>query len=307
LKLGELLRETARRFRRARLHFGHGTANARDEASWLIGHVAGIHPGDVHLYLQTAASAAQVKRVLRFAERRIRDRIPLAYLLHEAWLDGRTFYVDRRVIVPRSYIAELLRDQLRPWLRRTVRGVLDLCTGSGCLAILAAHAFPKASVDATDLSAAALAVARINVERYRLQRRIRLQRSDLFRAIPNERYDLILTNPPYVDARVMSRLPREYRHEPENALAAGGDGLDLVRRILAEASGHLTPHGTLVCEVGDSRPALERAFPLLPFAWPETSEPEACVFVLEREQLPSASRTPPGARRVPRPSARRPR
>jgi ribosomal protein L3 glutamine methyltransferase len=233
--------------------------------------------------------------------------MPLAYLLREAWLDGRRFYVDRRVIVPRSYLSELLRERLRPWVRGPVRRILDLCTGSGCLAILAAHAFPKASVDATDLSAAALAVARINVGRYRLQRRIRLQRSDLFRAIPNERYDLILTNPPYVDARVMRRLPREYRHEPESALAAGGDGLDLVRHILAEASGHLTPHGTLVCEVGDSRPALERAFPLLPFAWPETSEPEACVFVLEREQLPSASRIPPGARRVPRPSARRPR
>ena len=285
MKVGDLLRETARRFRGARLHFGHGTGNARDEASWLIGHVAGIHPGDVHLHLKESVSEANAKRVQRLRERRIRERVPLAYLLHEAWLDGRTFYVDRRVIVPRSYISELLREGLQPWVRGPVRRVLDLCTGSGCLAILAAQAFPKARVDATDLSAAALTVARINVDRHKLSRRIRLIRSDLFRAIPRERYDLILTNPPYVDARTMKRLPREYLHEPVGALAAGRDGLALARRILAEAHDHLTPHGVLVCEVGDSRLALERTFPLLPFAWPETSEPEACVFVLERKQL----------------------
>ena len=287
MKVGDLLSETALRFRKARLHFGHGTGNARDEASWLIGHVAGIHPGDVHLHLKESVSEAKTKRVQRLRERRIRERVPLAYLLHEAWLDGRTFYVDRRVLVPRSYISELLRERLDPWMRGPVRRVLDLCTGSGCLAILAAQAFPKAKVDATDLSAAALAVARINVDRHKLARRVRLIRSDLFRAIPRERYDLILTNPPYVDARTMKRLPREYLHEPVGALAAGRDGLDLARRILAEAHDHLTPSGVLVCEVGDSRLALERAFPLLPFAWPETSEPEACVFVLEREQLPA--------------------
>jgi len=286
LTAGDLLRETTLRFRGARLHFGHGTATARDEASWLIGHVLGIHPGDVHLRLKEEVSAADARRIRRLCERRVRERIPLAYLLHEAWLDGRTFYVDRRVIVPRSYISELLRDRLRPWVRGPVRRILDLCTGSGCLAILAAQAFPNAKVDATDLSAAALKVARINVGRHKLARRIRLIRSDLFRAIPRERYDLILTNPPYVDTRTMKRLPREYGHEPGSALAAGPDGLDLVRRILADASGHLRPRGVLVCEVGDSRRALERAFPLLPFAWPETSEPEACVFVLEVDQLP---------------------
>ena len=311
MTVGDLLRETALRFRGARLHFGHGTANASDEAAWLIGHVTGIHPGDVHLRRRDAVSAADLKRVRNLAGRRIRKRIPLAYLLHEAWLDGRTFYVDRRVIVPRSYISELLRDRLRPWLRRPVRRVLDLCTGSGCLAILAALAFPRAKVDATDLSVAALNVARINVRRYRLERRIRLIRSDLFAALPGERYDLILTNPPYVDARTMKKLPREYGHEPRGALEAGKDGLDFARRILNEAAAHLSSDGLLVCEVGDSRAALEHAFLPLPFTWPETSEPDACVFVLEREQLPSGAtpaagpRTRPGAPPGLRPRARR--
>ena len=290
MRVGDLLRETALRFRRARLHFGHGTGNARDEAAWLIGHVTGIHPGDVHLHLQDSVTAAHVKRIRRVAERRARERVPLAYLLNEAWLDGRTFYVDRRVLVPRSYISELLRGRLRPWVR-TPRRILDLCTGSGCLAILAAAAFPKASVDATDISVAALNVARINVDRYGLAPRVRLLLSDLYRAIPYERYDLILTNPPYVDARTMKALPREYRHEPAKALAAGRDGLDIVRDILAETSDHLTPRGVLVCEVGDSRRALEHAFPLLPFTWPETSEPDACVFLLERAQLAMRSGT----------------
>jgi ribosomal protein L3 glutamine methyltransferase len=163
--------------------------------------------------------------------------------------------------------------------------VLDLCTGSGCLAILAALAFPRAKIDATDLSSAALAVARINVKRYKLARRIRLIRSDLFHAIAKTRYDLILTNPPYVDARTMRRLPKEYRHEPRGALAAGKDGLEFAQRILEEAAAHLSPRGLLVCEVGDSRLALERAFPMLLFTWPETSEPYACVFVIDRESL----------------------
>lgn len=285
MKVGDLLRETALRFRGARLHFGHGTGNARDEASWLIGHVIGIHPGEVHLHLRHTISAPDARRIRRLSERRIRERIPLAYLLHEAWLDGRTFYVDPRVIVPRSYLSELLRDRLRPWVCGPVRRVLDLCTGSGCLAVLAALAFPRAQIDASDLSVAALNVARLNVKRYRLQQRIRLIRSDLFCALSEERYDLILTNPPYVDARTMRRLPKEYRYEPRSALAAGKDGLDFVRRILDAAAAHLSPQGLLVCEVGDSRRALERSFPRLPFTWPETSEPDACVFVLDRENL----------------------
>ena len=305
MKVGDLLRETARRFRTAGLHFGHGTANARDEAAWLVGHVLGLDPGEVHLHRGEAVGDRDAARIRRLAARRVRERIPLAYLLREAWLDGRTFYVDRRVLVPRSYISELLRDRLRPWHRRPVRRVLDLCTGSGCLAILAALAFPGAKVDASDLSRAALDVARINVHRYGLGRRVRLVRSDLFQAMPARRYDLILTNPPYVDARTMKRLPREYRHEPRKALAAGHDGLDIVRRILADAVNHLEPKGLLVCEVGDSRWALERAFPLLPFTWPEISDAEGCVFVLDRKQLMNGKRNSKGRRAPRKPPPRR--
>lgn len=285
MKAGELLRETARAFRRKRLHFGHGTATAPDEAAWLVGHVLGIHPGEVHSHPREATSA-ETSRIRSIARRRIRERIPLAYLLNEAWLDGRTFHVDRRVIVPRSYISELLRSRLRPWLRRPVRHALDLCTGSGCLAILTALAFPRAKVDAADVSKAALAVARRNVDRYGLKQRVRVVQSDLFSALANERYDLIVTNPPYVDAKTMRKLPREYQHEPGMALAAGADGLDLVRRILAQAASHLAPRGFLVCEVGDARRALERAYPQIPFLWPATSDPQGCVFLLEREQIP---------------------
>jgi len=285
LTAGELLRDTARRFRAARLHYGHGTANARDEAAWLVGHVLGIHPGDIHLHRDKPVSGRQAARIRRLAARRVHERIPLAYLLREAWLDGRTFHVDRRVIVPRSYISELLRDRLRPWLQRPVRRALDLCTGSGCLAVLLAQAFPHARVDATDRSARALDVARINVKRYRLGVRVRLLRSDLFEALAGRRYDLIVSNPPYVDARTLRALPPEYGCEPADALAAGADGLDFVRTILAQARRYLMPRGLLVCEVGDARRALERAYPRLPFLWPATSERRGCVFVLEREQL----------------------
>ena len=287
MTVGELLRETARRFRAARLHFGHGTANARDEAAWLVSHVLGVFAGNVSLHLRQCLSAQQERRIRTLTARRIRERIPLAYLLREAWLDDRRFYVNRRVIVPRSFISELLRERLRPWLRRPVRHALDLCTGSGCLAVLLALAFPRTRVDAADLSAAALQVARINVKRYTLQRRVRLVRSDLFQSLEGERYDLIVTNPPYVDSRTMRALPPEYGFEPSTALAAGKDGLDFVRKILSQARSHLASRGLLVCEVGDGRRVLERAYPRLPFVWPETSDPAGCVFVLERKQLPA--------------------
>ena len=286
MKVGEILRETARAFRAARLHYGHGTANARDEAAWLVGHVLGIHPGDVGMHSQRPVTLRDEKRIRALAQKRAHQRTPLAYLLSEAWLDDRCFHVDRRVIVPRSFIAELLRERLKPWRRRLVRRALDLCTGSGCLAVLLALAFPRARIDAADISAPALQVARINLARYQMQKRIRLVRSDLFAAIQNETYDVIVTNPPYVDLRTMRALPREYRHEPRLALAAGHEGLDAVQRILVEARHHLAPKGLLVCEVGDARRALERAYPRLPFLWPATSDPHGCVFVLEREQLP---------------------
>jgi ribosomal protein L3 glutamine methyltransferase len=283
LILRDLVRDVERRLRKARLHYGHGTANARDEAAFLVLRGLGLPfetPAD------RPVSARELARVARLARRRIGERIPLPYLLHEAWLAGEPFYVDRRVIIPRSHIAELLQDGLRPWLRRPVRSVLDLCTGSGCLAILAAKAFARARVDGSDLSAAALAVARRNVQRHRLRGRVRLLRSDLMSGLGERRYDLILSNPPYVNAPAMHALPREYRREPRKALAGGADGLDLVRKILAQAAAHLHPRGLLVCEIGANRRALERTYARVPFAWPQTAAGSGQVFVLAREELP---------------------
>ena len=258
-------REIERRFSSAGLHFGHGAKSAREEADWLFSRVKGE------------------KRLKSLVERRVHDRIPLAYLLKEAWLGKNRFYIDERAIVPRSFIAELLRERLRPWLRHDPKRALDLCTGSGCLAVLLALTFRSARVDASDISRAALEVARINVRRYRLGRRVRLCRSNLFKGLKGK-YDLIVCNPPYVTAGAMRRLPREYRREPEAALIGGADGLDIVRRIISKAKQHLAPAGLLVCEIGGARRALERAFPKLEFIWPETSDP-GTVFVLGREQL----------------------
>jgi len=289
LRVSELLRRTARDFSRAKLHYGHGTHSAREEAAWLISSVLGY-------LLEEEVNPGDRKKIAALARRRIRERVPLAYLLKEAWLGDHSFYVDKRVIVPRSFVAELLRDRLSPWLTREPRRTLDLCTGSGCLAVLLALTFEKTRVDASDLSSNALTVARKNVSRYGLTRRIKLIKSDLFKSLKNKKYDLIVSNPPYVTARSMRRLPEEYRHEPSLALAAGQDGLDLVRRILAQAPRHLNPGGLLVCEIGGSRKALERAYPRLEFAWPETSDP-ASVFILRREQFPAPASTDKPLRR----------
>jgi ribosomal protein L3 glutamine methyltransferase len=275
LTLAELIQKTEKRFRAARLHYGHGTDNARDEAAFLVLRGLGL-PFDADLQLP-----ADPERVARLVERRIKERIPAAYLLNEAWLGGQRFYVDRRVIVPRSHIAFLLKK-----LRVTPRYVLDLCTGSGCLAILAARAFPKAQVDASDISAAALAVAARNVRAHRLGGRIRLARSDLFDGLGKTRYDLIISNPPYVSTPAMRNLPPEYRHEPGLALGGGRDGLQFVSRILDHAREHLGPDGLLVCEIGDNRKALERAYPRAPFRW---LAPE--VFTLAPARTGGASRT----------------
>jgi ribosomal protein L3 glutamine methyltransferase len=264
--LGELISATEKRFRAARLHYGHGTENARDEAAFLILRSLGL-PFETELRESVSAKAA--KQVEPLVRKRIDSRVPAAYLLKEAWLDGVRFYVDERVIIPRSHIAFMLKDLPPP------RRVLDLCTGSGCLAALAARAFPKAEVVASDISPEALAVAKKNVGR-----RVRLVRSDLFDALEGEQFDLILSNPPYVDTAALRRLPREYLHEPRLALAAGRSGLDIVHRILGKAKEHLARRGLLICEVGDSRLALQRAYPRLPFAWPHAS-----VFMLRREKL----------------------
>jgi ribosomal protein L3 glutamine methyltransferase len=292
LTLGELIRRTERRLRAARLHYGHGTDSPRDEAAYLVLRGLGL-PFDADLERKISPQAR--KRVEVLLHRRIKERIPAAYLLKEAWLGGVPFYVDRRVIIPRSHIAELLAERVPPWLRRPVRRVLDLCTGSGCLAILAARAFPAARVDAADVSAAALAVARRNVRKHRLQKRIRLIRSDLFAALGDARYDLVVSNPPYVTAQAMRRLPQEYRYEPGLALAGGRYGLDIIARIIEMAPKELTRGGILVCEVGENRKAVERAWPRAPFLWPSDE-----VFILERARTAGASRTlstPPRARR----------
>ena len=284
--VGEWWQAIERRFGTARLAYGHGTQNARDEAAWLVCHVLRLPFDDLSGGLSRPVNPSAARRLTTLAKRRIETRKPLAYLLREAWLHGRRFEVDSRVIVPRSHIAELLPDALAPWFtRRAPKRILDLCTGSGCLAILVALAYGRAHVDAADVSSPALAVARRNVAAYRLGRRIRLMRSDVFRGLRESRYDLIVCNPPYVPARDMARLPPEFRHEPALALASGRDGLDFVRRLLAEAARHLTRAGVLVVEVGDARQAVERAFPDTAFTWLETAAGVAPVFAITAGEI----------------------
>jgi ribosomal protein L3 glutamine methyltransferase len=272
LTLRELIRETEKRLKAARLHYGHGADNARDEAAFLVLRGLGL-PFDADL-----SGPADRRRIAPLIQKRIRDRVPAAYLLNEAWLDGLDFYVDRRVIIPRSHIAFLFgKLNIRP------RRILDLCTGSGCLAILAARAFPEAAVDASDVSTAALEVAARNVRKHHA--RVRLVRSDLFSEIDG-RYDLIISNPPYVSTAAMRKLPPEYRHEPGLALGAGRDGLDFVSRILAAAPQHLRPGGLLVCEVGEGRKAVARAYPSTAFRWPQDE-----VFILQRARIADAPRS----------------
>ena len=282
-----LVLDAAARLERAGVTFGHGTTNAVDEAAWLVLHALGLPVQELGPYLDLAVDGARAKEASALVARRIRTRKPAAYLLNEAWLGPHRFFVDERVIVPRSFIAELLRPRLVPWVRDPagVRRVLDLCTGSGCLAILAALAFPKAQVDAADLSPDALAVARRNVADYRLGRRVHLVQSDLFGALAGRTYDVIVSNPPYVTAASMRKLPEEYLREPPMALASGRDGLAHTRAILAQAKSHRPPGGLLVVEIGHNRKALERAFPKLAFRWPTVAAGEGFVFVLRREDL----------------------
>jgi ribosomal protein L3 glutamine methyltransferase len=279
----------ARRFRQARLVFGHGTRNARDEAAYLVLHALDLPPDAATGACDRRVDPRDARRMLALFERRIRSRKPAAYLTREAWLGDFRFHVDERVMVPRSHIAGLLRENLAPWIsdRRAIKSILDLCTGSGCLAVLLAHSFPGARIDATDISSAALAVARVNVGKYRLSSRIRLVKSDMFSALGGKHYDLIVSNPPYVTTAGMRRLPREYRHEPGIALAGGRDGLDAVRRILQHAPAHLNPGGLLVVEVGSGRRRLERAFPGVQFTWPETAAGDS-VFLVDREEIDRA-------------------
>jgi len=277
---------TERRFAGAGLYFGHGTDNPLDEAAWLVGSALKITPHELDEHLQDELVPPQQDAIRALVDSRIRTRQPLAYLLKEAWFAGLKFYVDERVIVPRSLTAEFIVERFQPWIDPTrVHRILDLCTGSACMAIACAYAFPQASVDAADISEAALAVARINVENHGLGERVRLLRSDLFGALTDERYDLIVTNPPYVAHSEMQTLPPEYHHEPALALASGVQGLDAVVRILANAPSHLNPGGLLVAEVGNSDERLQEKFPAVPFTWLTTSAGDESVFLLTVEQL----------------------
>lgn len=287
--LRDFLRWAVSRFNEAGLYFGHGTQNACDEAVYLLRHALHLPVGQIDLFLDAALTAEERESVFALLERRIRERIPGPYLTHEAWLGDYRFYVDERVIVPRSHIAELLLDNsLSPWIGNpeAVEAALDLCTGSGCLAIIMAHALPNARIDAVDISPEALEVAARNVSDYGLGDRIALIRSDLFASLAGRRYDLIISNPPYVTGESMRSLPPEYRHEPTLALASGEDGMDAVRRILAGAQAHLKPNGILAVEVGGNMNIVEEAFPRLDFTWLESSSGEGMVFLLQREQLP---------------------
>ncbi|WP_291994122.1 50S ribosomal protein L3 N(5)-glutamine methyltransferase [Candidatus Accumulibacter sp. ACC003] len=288
LTLRDVLRFAVSRYNEAGLFFGHGADNAWDEAAYLLLHSLHLPLDRLEPFLDARLTSDERRLVLQAVERRISERLPVAYLSNEAWLAGYHFYVDQRVIVPRSFIAELLQEQLAPWIEdpERVATVLDLCTGSGCLAIFAAHAFPQASVDAVDISPDALAVASRNVADYELGERIRLVEGDLFAGVRSRRYDLIVSNPPYVKAESMASLPAEYRCEPALALASGEDGLDLTRAILAAARTQLRPGGLLVVEIGHNRELLEAAFPETPFTWLDTCAGDQYVFLLHRDDLP---------------------
>lgn len=281
----DLVRWGASRFGEAGLCFGHGTDNAADEAVVLVRHALHLDADAPEGLLSGALTKGERREVVAFLVRRIRERIPAPYLTHEAWFSGLRFYVDERVLIPRSPLAEWIERGFEPWLiPERVQRVLDLGTGSGCLAVACAVSFPGARVDAVDVSPDALEVARRNIREHGLQDRVQAMGSDLFSGITGA-YDLIVSNPPYVDAEVLATLPPEYGHEPRAALAAGEDGLGCVRRILTEAAAHLTPEGVLVVEVGVSRAALEDTFPSLPFVWLELQRGGENVFLLTAQEL----------------------
>ncbi|MBU7436360.1 50S ribosomal protein L3 N(5)-glutamine methyltransferase [Paraburkholderia fungorum] len=284
----DLLRFAVSRFNQAELSFGHGSANAYDEAAYLILHTLHLPLDLLEPFLDARLSAAEIDAVLNVIERRAGQRVPAAYITQEAWMHGFRFYVDERVIVPRSFIGELLQDGLQPYVEdpEQVGAVLELCTGSGCLAILAAHAFPNADIDAVDLSAPALEVATRNVADYHLDDRIALFEGDLYAPLAERRYDVIISNPPYVNAASMQELPAEYKHEPDMALAGGPDGMDIVRRIIAEARNWLTEDGVLAVEIGNERANVEAAFGGLDLVWLSTSAGDDNVFLIQAADLP---------------------
>ncbi len=289
--LGDIFRFAVRRFQAARLAYGHGTTNARDEAAFVVLEALRLPIDRLEPYLYLRPTPGERARLLTLIDARVSSRLPAPYLVGAAYMHGVRFHADRRALIPRSFIGDMLADYMSGGGvlplgdAGKIKRVLDLCTGSGCLAILAALAFPRARIDASDLSAGALALARRNVKSHRLGDRIALHRGDLFAPLAGQRYDLIISNPPYVDAKAMARLPTEYRHEPRLALAAGDDGLAVVRRILADAPRYLTRNGALLCEIGRGQKPLEAAFPRLPFLWLDTEQSEGEVFWIATDQL----------------------
>lgn len=282
----QLIRYGAARLDRAGVCFGHGSDNAVDEAAELVFFAAGLRHEDAQRVYGRALTGPQRVAALELLERRVRERIPAAYLTRRMWFAGHEFYVDERVLVPRSPIAELIEARFQPWIDPSrVERVLDIGTGSGCIAIAAALALPEARVDAADISADALAVTAINIEKHQVQGRVRAIQSDVFDALTRERYDVIVSNPPYVGEVEMSELPEEYGHEPAIGLRAGRDGLDVVRRIIAGAPPHLRPHGVLIAEVGNSEQELIDTYPRAPFTWLEFARGGGGVFVLTAQQL----------------------
>ena len=284
----DFLRYAVTTFQRAELCFGHGASDAIDEAAFIVLESLSLPIDDINPWLDAQLTAAERRRLLDLIKARVETRKPAAYLLNKAYIQGLPFYVDERVIIPRSYIGEILAADpgfLPP--AESIHSILDLCTGSGCLAVIAAIAFPGAEVHAVDLSTDALEVARRNIDDHGLGDDITLHHGDLFSPLDAMKFDLILTNPPYVDADAMAELPPEYRAEPAIALAGGQDGLDIVRRIIADARKHLNPGGGVLCEFGTGRDILETEYPDLPFLWPDTEESEGEVFWLACEDLPA--------------------
>ncbi|WP_444930125.1 50S ribosomal protein L3 N(5)-glutamine methyltransferase [Microbulbifer sp. SSSA002] len=273
------------RFNEADLYYGHGTDNAWDEAVLLVTHALHLPPYSKPEILQARLTMEERRDVLTILERRFTERVPAAYLTREAHFCDMTFYVDERVLVPRSPIGEMIRHNFQPWLNVEPLAILDLCCGSGCIGIACAEAFPEARIDVSDISADAIEVAQININRHGLNERARAVQSDLFAGLQGMSYELIVCNPPYVDARDLAEMPKEYHAEPDIALGSGSDGLDFTRRLLREAANHLQPEGLLICEVGNSWEALEQAFPEVPFMWPEFEDGGHGVFAISREEL----------------------